>query len=351
MNHKNSETILISIVVPVFNSAKELSQCLEGITEQARERTDVEVIVVDDASADDSAQVAAGFDVQVLQQDQNAGPGLTRNKGAEHASGELLVFIDADLLIAPGTIERFIRFLRENQDYAAIFGSYDDSPAAQTLVSQYRNLLHHFVHQTSPPEASHYFGALGGIRRSAFSAAGGFREREYILGIEDVELGYRLCEMDYRILLDRYLQGKHLKKWTLKSMIKTDVKMRAVPWARLLLERRILPKDFSLGWRNRVSTAATLGGGLFLLLSVKWPFLLVVVAAAAAGFLWGNAPFLRFLVRHKGKRFALGCLPLHFIYNLSCALSFLWVMMTSSFKRIVPWRHFRTLSGRANSRQ
>ncbi len=168
MNHKKSENVLVSIIVPVFNGAKELSLCLRAITEQARQRTDVEVFVVDDASTDNSIQVAAGFDVEVLPQDRNVGPGLVRNQGAAHASGELLVFIDADLMIAPGTIDRFVRFLREDHDYSAIFGSYDDSPAARTLVSQYRNLLHHFVHQTSPPEASHYFGALGGIRRSAF---------------------------------------------------------------------------------------------------------------------------------------------------------------------------------------
>jgi GT2 family glycosyltransferase len=309
------------------------------------------VIVVDDASSDDSARVAANFDVRVIQQERNAGAGPARNRGAQEAAGDLFIFIDADVLIAPGTLDRLVRFLREKSEYAAVFGSYDDSPAAPTLVSQYRNLLHHFVHQTAPAEASHYFGALGGIRRSAFSAASGFSEKESVKPIEDVELGYRLRGLGYRILLDRELQCKHLKKWTLKLMIKTDVKLRALPWARLLLQRRILPKDFSLGWRSRVSAAATLGGTFFLLLSIQWPVLLIVVVAAAAGFIWSNAPFLRFLIRHKGWWFALGSLPLHFIYNLCGALSFLWVMVTSSLNRIVPWRYFRTLSGRANPRQ
>ena len=57
--------------------------------------------------------------------------------------------------------------LREEPGIAAVFGSYDDEPGAPNLVSQYRNLLHHFVHQTGRTEASTFWTGCGAVRRDA----------------------------------------------------------------------------------------------------------------------------------------------------------------------------------------
>ena len=136
----------------------------------------------------------------------------------------------------------------------AVFGSYDSRPAAAGLVSRYRNLLHHFVHQNGNREASTFWAGCGAIRRSVFEKIGGFGSKRFSRpSIEDIELGYCLRQAGYRILLDKGLQGTHLKRWNLYSLIRTDISCRALPWSRLILESKRLPDDLNLKIGQRVS--------------------------------------------------------------------------------------------------
>lgn len=115
-------------------------------------------------------------------------------------------------------------------DLAALIGSYDDAPGATNFLSQYRNLLHHYVHQTGNEEASTFWGACGAVRREVFLAMGGFDESYRQASIEDIELGYRLKRAGLKILLCKALQVKHLKRWEAGSLLKADFCYRALPW-------------------------------------------------------------------------------------------------------------------------
>ena len=110
---------------------------------------------------------------RVLRLADNAGPAAARNHGARHARGEILFFVDADVVVAPGAVEHVMRVLSRDPDVAAVFGSYDASPPQPSIVSQYRNLLHHFVHQEGNPEASTFWAGCGAVRRAVFEAVGG----------------------------------------------------------------------------------------------------------------------------------------------------------------------------------
>ena len=107
-----------------------------------------------------------------------------------------------------GAISRVLTALKERPDVAAVFGSYDARPRSMGTVSQYRNLLHHFVHQKGNPEASTFWAGCGAIRRSVFDEVGGFDEKQFSGRVEDIELGYRLQHTGHRILLDKGLQGR-----------------------------------------------------------------------------------------------------------------------------------------------
>ena len=90
------------------------------------------------------------------------GPDLAaaRNLAAETAKGEILVFIDADVVVKPDTIGKVARVSKFIPRFQALFGSYDDEPAEKNFLSQYKNLQHHFVHQNSSPEASTFWSGL-----------------------------------------------------------------------------------------------------------------------------------------------------------------------------------------------
>ena len=118
---------------------------------------------------------------------------------------------------------RIRRAFTADPGLAALFGSYDDSPEAEGVVSVFRNLLHHHVHQSAAGPATTFWGGIGAVRRDAFERVGGFdQERFAEPSVEDIELGMRLTAAGAHILLDPDVQGKHLKRWTLPQMIHTD---------------------------------------------------------------------------------------------------------------------------------
>lgn len=314
---------LTSIVVPAYNASGTIQKCLEALRAAEDRR---EIIVVDDGSTDDTAALAATAGAHVVRLEGNHGPGTARNRGARQATGGLLLFVDSDVVVAAGAIARAERTLADPA-VAAVFGSYDADPAAPGLVSQFRNLLHHWVHQTSNAEAFTFWAGLGAIRRPAFEAVGGFDERAPGAVLEDVELGQRLRAAGYRIRLDPAMQGTHLKRWTLASMIRTDLLYRAIPWARTLLASGSLPYDLNLGGAQRWSVALTGVIGLALAATPWRPRLVAVALAALGGIMLLNRRFYDFLALRRGLLFALASVPVHVVHFACGGLGFAYVWL------------------------
>jgi GT2 family glycosyltransferase len=324
--------IRVSVVVPTYNNLGQLSQCLAAL--RAVAAADSELIVVDDASHDDVTAVAERFGARILRLPRNSGPSAARNLGARHARGQILMFVDADVVVADDAIKRVRSFLDANEEFAAVFGSYDSRPAAPGLVSQYRNLLHHFVHQMGKTEAATFWAGCGAVRRPAFENVGGFDELRFPRWVEDVELGYRLHRAGYRIFLDKSLQGTHLKRWTLWSVIRTDIAHRAIPWARLMLERGA-PDDLNVQGSQRACVALTGLGGLLLAASPIYPVLLVLTSACVMAVVVLNRDLFSFFWRRRGARFAARCVPLHLLYYVCCGLGYQYVWLGSTLRRVI----------------
>ncbi len=244
----------ISVIIPVFNSSLTLERCLESILRS--DYPDLECFVIDDGSTDNSSEIAGRFPVQVTKTQQGPkGPAQARNMGAEQANGEILLFVDSDVTIQPDTLSKIASVFDHDPDITAIFGSYDDQPDHRDFFSQYKNLFHHFVHQTSQPEASTFWSGCGAIKRDIFLSVGGFDAEKYPKpSIEDIELGYRLKTLGYKISLQKEIQVKHLKKWSFFGLIKTDIFQRAVPWSRLIFKHKKLPNDLNISSNQRIST-------------------------------------------------------------------------------------------------
>jgi GT2 family glycosyltransferase len=152
------------------------------------------------------------------------GPGYARNRGAEAAEGEILFFVDSDVLVKPDTLQKIAAEFEANPRISALFGSYDETPGNGEFLSQYKNLVHHFVHQQSKEAAVTFWSGCGAIYRDVFLKMGGFDFQKYPRpSIEDIELGYRLTMAGYQISLVKEIQVTHLKRWSLAGLIKTDV--------------------------------------------------------------------------------------------------------------------------------
>jgi glycosyltransferase involved in cell wall biosynthesis len=337
----------LSIIVPVYNNSQDLSECIAAIKASAPH--DSEIIVVDDASTDDTAFTAMTMGVRVLKLATNSGPAAARNYGARNAQGDILFFVDSDVALAAQAFSRVEKVFQHEPDLAAVFGSYDARPKATGVISQYRNLLHHFTHQNGNPRASTFWAGCGAIRRSVFEAIGGFDEKRFPRpSIEDIELGYRLRSAGYCILLDKSIQGKHLKRWSLFSLIRTDILCRAVPWARLILEIGRVPADLNLKWEQKASAALMGLVGASLSLSLFWPAFVALAAAAVLAILFLNFRLYAFFFRRKGLPFVFACISLHLLYFLYNGISYLYVWMNFKFKRAASvWNCVRPKGGEA----
>lgn len=316
----------VSAVMPVRDGMGYLEQSLPPLL--ARVGVDLlEVLVVDDGSSDGSGEWAAARGAKVLRSERSEGPGAARNRAAEVARGELLLFVDADVVAHPDVVAS-ARAAFADPDVVAVFGSYDDRPPDPAFASQYMNLRHHYTHQRGGGEASTFWAGLGAVRRQAFLAAGGYDAGRYAVpSIEDIELGYRLRAAGGRIRLVPEMQGTHLKRWTLRGVIQTDVFRRAIPWSRLLVSRRDVPADLNA---RRGEQGRALLAGLFLgtlLLAVvgrmaPWVPVIFFFAAVAT-----NRALFSLFRRRRGVVFALLALLFHQVYYVYSAGAFVlcWV--------------------------
>jgi hypothetical protein len=318
----------LSVIVPVHNGAAVLTESLPAVCASDLPRSTWELIVVDDASTDDTAAVASEYADKVLRlRGRPHGPAYARNRGCEAARGDILVFVDADVCVHGSTLRQLVQALTDEPDASAVFGAYDTAPRSAGLVSQYRNLLHHYVHTMNAGDADTFWAGCGAIRRAAFIEAGGFDEQRYPRPqIEDIALGYRLRSLGHRLLLRPRIQATHLKHWTLGGVLRSDLFDRGVPWMQLLLAGDAAGSG-SLNVRHREKLLTGLAGiGAFGLLAA--PFAGAARAAVLAASVLclgmvtiGNLPFLLWCARLRGAGFALGVLPLHLLHYIVNAVA------------------------------
>jgi glycosyltransferase involved in cell wall biosynthesis len=350
----------LSVIVPVYNARAFLERCLAAL--RASTFQDYECVAVDDASTDDLSDLAERYGVRMVRLERNGGPARARNRGAQEARGEILVFIDSDVCVHPDTLSRIDAHFRDHPQTAAVMGSYDDTPDDIGFISQYKNLFHHFVHQQSRTQAWTFWAGCGAMRRAVFLEAGGFDEAYGRPCIEDIELGNRLYASGQRIDLNPTIQVTHLKRWTLWGLVRTDIRDRGVPWFLLMMRNRDMPADLNVTHVQRLCVGliglllalVALGGAAWLHGSPRSVPVgrgaALGIAAVSVALIYLNRDFYRFFARKRGWLFALGTVPLHWLYYLYCGISvmlafvaLLWERMTR--RQLVPVPHAKPKSG------
>jgi glycosyltransferase involved in cell wall biosynthesis len=318
-----------SIILPVYNGARSLPDCLAAL--RRNQTAEIEILVVDDRSTDESSGIARRMGVRVIDNTHNPGPAGARNAGAEQAAAPIIFFVDADVLVPDGILTKALEVFERNPQIAALFGSYDQAPSESNFLSQYKNLLHHYVHQNSKEDARTFWAGFGAVRKEIFQEMGGFSEQYRYPSIEDIELGERMSRRNFAIRLDKSLQVKHMKHWRFWSLLQADIRHRAYPWSRLILQNRSLPNDLNLQTSQRISAVCTAGFCitiLLLLLGAKSlaPWISVVLAATAAlllsTVLFLNRRLYRFFASSRGPLFMLGAIPWHLAYYIYSIITF-----------------------------
>jgi len=267
----------LSVIIPVHVFNDTVTTCLSALQEAQREQSFELIIVLDGIPKDAVFFGQFSFsDLCIIELPESRGPAFARNKGVEKATKEILFFTDSDVEINTETLSKIEAHFKTPNAAEALIGSYDDQPANTSLISKYRNLLHHYTHQMGNTKASTFWGACGAVRKNVFQELGGFNTNYAKPSIEDIELGYRIKNAHYRIKLDSSLQVKHLKKWTLRKMVYTDVFLRAKPWTVLLHQHKNWNlQDFNTQREEKIAVGLLAAIGFSMVTAIFHPFALV----------------------------------------------------------------------------
>lgn len=318
-----SQFMKLSVVVPVLNGGSSFQKCLDSI--QHGKRVPDELIVVVDGNDPDSTTIAKTHTHQVIINPQTLGPASARNQGVQHATGDIIVFLDADVTVHVDTLEKIASYFEQHTNIDALIGSYDDAPAESNYLSQYKNLMHHYVHQTSNHQATTFWGACGAIRRNVFLQSGGFDISYTRPCIEDIELGYRPTAQGNLIHLVPNIQIKHHKHWTPRKLIRSDIRDRAIPWSTLILTRQNLINDLNIDTKSRISTIVVYLMMLTLISAFLIPSIIGLMILWIGVLLWLNRGIYKFLYTHRGMIFLMRSFFWHWLYYLYSGLAFLGV--------------------------
>lgn len=319
---------VLSVIVPVHQGGEELPKILAALAQSDLPRSSWELIIVDDASTDDSAAIAAAHaDLVIRLTGRPRGPAYARNRGFEASRGSVVAFVDADVLVHPQALSRMLDAIGEDPTIGAVIGVYDDGRTSGRLVSEYRNLVRHFEHESTTGETDAFTSGLALVRRDAFIAAGMFDEWRFPRPqVEALELGDRLHSLGYRILRRPDAEATHLKRWTLRSWIQVDLLDRGMSAARLSQFPNLKVRADRLYVTTRLDallawvTLTSLAVGVW---QQSVPFVLLGLSALLALVVHNVRLFASFM-RARSLFFAVAAVPLHLFacaaYSVASAL-------------------------------
>lgn len=316
---------MISIIIPVYRSAELLRRCLSAIM-NVDYSGPKEVIVVDDGSpnGDAIAFVANEFRVKLISMAHRSGAAAARNKGAAAAIGDIILFIDADVEAHKDLLKEVHSSIALNGHVAAI-GAYTKHCPESNFASIYKNLVHYyFLHNVLGTFSNYFATYCGAIKRQTFWECNGFDENYKGATIEDVEFGSRLRKAGNKIYINRRMQVTHLKKYSLASLVLSDLFDRAIPFTRLILQTRdteIVP-EYSMSAKICTIASYLLMVSMVLAIIFRSVSFVLISFICFLLILSLNSKFLLFIQKTKNLLFCAKAFLILCVYYQYCGLGF-----------------------------
>jgi len=191
----NSQSV--SIVIPTFNGASRIGNCLDALLKQAPGR-EVEILVVDDGSTDETASLVSEYPGVRLITQPNAGPAAARNLGAREARGSILLFTDDDCVPLPDWLDAMLEPFSDPELVGAkgIYRTRQMSLAARFVQIEYEDRYHMMSSLPSIDFIDTYSAAF---RRDRFLEMNGYDTSFPVACAEDIELSYRMSARGWKM--------------------------------------------------------------------------------------------------------------------------------------------------------
>ncbi|OGW72370.1 MAG: hypothetical protein A2Y02_00880 [Omnitrophica bacterium GWA2_52_12] len=322
----SSKELSFCVIIPARNASHTLAETLDAVFRSTLQPH--KTIVVNDGSQDDTAALAMAFPCEVIHVNLGQGPMQARFAGADLADQDILIFVDADVRVKPGTFKRILQDFND-PEIDAVTGLLAASPKLEhdNFFTAFKNEYMNYVFQKQSSRSRFLYGSICAIRRERLirfiPIASPFGSL-----VSDSELGFRLRANGRRILLDHQLEVEHLKRYSLASLLANDF---AIPFlfSMMLWRYGWSPATAKSGRFSHASLGQAAANALSFAALYSW-------CALAAGKSWAAvaivAPlgvfgywfiFLIRVLRNRGKNFFLKTL---FFLPLDGAVMFCGMM-------------------------
>lgn len=287
-----------AVIIPARNAEKTLHECLAAVRSQLPRPK--QIIVVNDDSRDGTAAIADFHGCELVHVSIRDGAMKPRLEGARHASAQVLVFIDADVVVPPGTFARILGQFSDDA-LAALTGRLSRVSRVGGFFSRFKNEYMHEIFGRRAGHADFLYGSIFAVRAEELIYFDPLTKP--FTDVADSELGFLLTMRGRKIILDPDLQVEHLKRHGLTSILKNDF---VIPFMfmRLLMTYRTAParhryRRFSHAQLSQVfgCASALLGFTLAVLACLTGQLVLLWVSSVCFALLyaiWGRF-FLRLL--------------------------------------------------------
>jgi glycosyltransferase involved in cell wall biosynthesis len=325
---------MISIVIPTYNASRFMPGLLESIFNQAV--NDMEVIIVDDCSTDNTVEIVKKYPVRVIQMEANAGPAVARNRGVKEAAGDIIFFLDSDVLVLDDTIKEVEDYFKNNPEAKCIIGICATTPLNSGFVPTYMAMFEyiHLIGQQYK-KVSVFAPRCGAIKKDFFLEIGGYDEQYKGADVEDFELARRINKKECIILNPKLLVRHQFADF--RQALKIYFK-RTVMWVHLFFREKKLDNAGPTSPSNGIAAICAFSSFFSLLLIPFIGFAQILFVFLGLIYLVSNLKWWNFMRREAGLLFSFRALALNYLLGIEIMLSALYGVISYTFsnKKLIP---------------
>lgn len=298
-----SDMLNVSVVIPNYDRGEEVLECIDSIQDSSI--LPREIVVVDDCSTDNSVEMLEAVNIKVIKHSENRGTAAARNTGARNSEGDIIVFIDSDVVIHKDTIKKCVEFFQRDESASVIVGLPDKTNKYPGIVTAHFLMRMYFRLFEYSDSVSYTNGTLTAVRRNIFNKIGGYNEKLRTPGIEDAEFGLDAYRNHEKIYLDKTNVVTHNKKIDFWGLIRSDM-ARTVDRVFFMFRKRhtrsVLKEKrfFTISFSQIFSALLAPMIPIFLLLTIYSRLFLIPLIASLALFFFLYRSYLSFIKREMG---------------------------------------------------
>jgi glycosyltransferase involved in cell wall biosynthesis len=307
-----------------------MPQLLDSIFKQAV--NDMEVIIVDDCSTDNTVEIAGKYSARVIRMEKNGGPARARNRGVQDAKGDIIFFLDSDVEVLDGTIGEVKNYFKNDPSSNCVIGLCSTEPLNNGFVPEYMAMFE-YIHllEARDKKLSVFAPRCGAIKKDLFLKVGGYDEKYKSADVEDFELARRINKKDC-ISLNPKMLVRHQFVNNFNEAVRNYFK-RAVMWIHLFIEEKQFDNAGPTSTNNGIAAACAFLSFISLFIVPFVCAVWYVIAVLLIIFLFANLKWLNFMRREAGLMFALKAMVFNYVLGIDIIIASSYGLISYPFSQ------------------